>query len=795
MAITPPTVTLTPTDNDTIYSKTMVEDAIEGAFNDLIAQLGDLAEADTVDNAMMADMAAARIKGRAVGAGSGDPQDLTPGEARAAIGATATGEALLMASSAAAARTALGLTIGTDVQAYDVELAALAGLTSAADRVPYFTGAGTAALATLTAAGRNLLDDADAAAQRTTLGLGALATINTVGTAQVDNDAITTDKIADAELKALAGVSSAADTLPYFTGAGAAAVTALTAEARAGVLTVVGPINLDTLRTDVGRLAAADGVDALDRAVEGFALGVQDSTGAVVGFTDEGALVAESVALYPGDDIDDWAEVTVLIAGASDAPLLAAKPDGSLDFIPSPELIDRIGVVAYLPPTDFGGSRTNIFNVRRALTDGLNYATARQPDGYVADLVQINGRQTALPVSSAPLPVILGTGQSNRGDVQRDAGPDILGSVYPDFVVTLDVGGFARGTDILSAASPTDFVSWSEPVSISRNKPSPDGLSGYAMGRLLTHFGLTNPGVVRAVCYEGGQPLLSWEAGTPGLYLAENLIAQASAAGRIAGDYGRDVALWVSMTQGEAGSHTLWESQFDALIADEFEDARLAAGATTLGIMATQVNASQTANEPGSGLQILSWARNNLAANRILVGPQYHGPLNDTIHLDNVGTAICAQDEALAFVAAHFLGLEWHPLWPTAGGVTRSGAVIRIPLERPPIPGCTGPRFDTDWVATIANRGFRYTDDSGSPPAISSVAIDGDEIVITLAATPTGSNRRIRYACDNLTETVGWAGPRGQVYADTRIPSPLYPNVDIPPTIRAYLIRFEETVP
>ena len=37
-------------------------------------------------------------------------------------------------------------------------------------------GAGTAALATFTTAGRALVDDADATAQRTTLGLGTIAT-------------------------------------------------------------------------------------------------------------------------------------------------------------------------------------------------------------------------------------------------------------------------------------------------------------------------------------------------------------------------------------------------------------------------------------------------------------------------------------------------------------------------------------------------------------------------------------------------------------------------------------------
>lgn len=119
-------------------------------------------------------------------------------------------------ANASTARSTLGLRIGVDVQAYSAILAAMSGLSPAGDRIAYFTGASTMAIASFSSFTRTLTAASDAAAARTTLGV-----------------AIGTDVQAyDAELAALAGLTSAADKLPYFTGSGTAAVTDITSTAR-----------------------------------------------------------------------------------------------------------------------------------------------------------------------------------------------------------------------------------------------------------------------------------------------------------------------------------------------------------------------------------------------------------------------------------------------------------------------------------------------------------------------------------------------------------------------------------
>ena len=100
-------------------------------------------------------------------------------------------------------------------------LTAINSLTPAADRIAYYTSASAGAMTALTSFGRSLIDDADAATARTTLGLGTAATQNS-----------TAFQAADATLTALAGVSTAANKLPYFTGTDTATVTDITTAGR-----------------------------------------------------------------------------------------------------------------------------------------------------------------------------------------------------------------------------------------------------------------------------------------------------------------------------------------------------------------------------------------------------------------------------------------------------------------------------------------------------------------------------------------------------------------------------------
>jgi hypothetical protein len=251
---------------------------------------------DVVTYAKMQNVSATdKILGRST-AGSGDVEEITCTSAgraliddanaaaqRATLGSTTVGDAVFIAANSAAARTAIGVVIGTDVQAQDAELAAIAGLTSAADKVPYFTGSGTAALTDITSTARTLLDDTSTSAMRTTLGL-----------------AIGTDVQAqDAELAAIAGLTSAADKIPYFTGSGTAALANFTSTARS----LLDDSSTSAMRTTLG-LAIGTDVQAQDAELAAIA-GLTSAADKVPYFTGSGTAALADLSSYGRSLIDD----------------------------------------------------------------------------------------------------------------------------------------------------------------------------------------------------------------------------------------------------------------------------------------------------------------------------------------------------------------------------------------------------------------------------------------------------------------------------------------------------------
>jgi predicted RecA/RadA family phage recombinase len=175
------------------------------------------------------------------------------------LGLTANGQSLVTAANYAAMKTLLDVESGTDFlspaaiaaayQPLDAELTSIAGLTSAADRLPYFTGLGTAALATFTSVARTLVSQTTQSLMLTAgLGLSAngqslvtaanYAAMKTLLDVESGTDFLSPAAIAaayqplDAELTALAGLTSAADALPYFTGVGTASTTTLSSVGR-----------------------------------------------------------------------------------------------------------------------------------------------------------------------------------------------------------------------------------------------------------------------------------------------------------------------------------------------------------------------------------------------------------------------------------------------------------------------------------------------------------------------------------------------------------------------------------
>lgn len=134
---------------------------------------------------------------------------------------TAQGRSLVAAATAAGAQSVLSLTPGTDVMAYNARLQAIAAAASAADKLIYSTGTSTVGVTDFSSYGRTLVALADLPALRTHIGLGSAAYQSTAAFQPTN-----------ASLTSIAGLVTVADRMLYTTAADTWAVAPFTSYGR-----------------------------------------------------------------------------------------------------------------------------------------------------------------------------------------------------------------------------------------------------------------------------------------------------------------------------------------------------------------------------------------------------------------------------------------------------------------------------------------------------------------------------------------------------------------------------------
>lgn len=251
-------------------------------------------------------------------------------------------------------------------QNLDAELTALAGLTSAANKLPYFTGSGTAALTDLSSFGRTLIDDADSAAARVTLGAQRKTTFHVRDYGAVGDTKLVTDAAittGTATLTSPSGQFVIGDTGKRITVAGAGA-------SGAALNTTVTYVNATTLTlatnasTTVSAARAYWGTN--DATAVQSAVDAVKAAGGGILFFDDGMYMSNSTATIDFSDIiveGTGRESAIVVLGSNTASYFMVDATGT-------------GGIRNITFKDMGFACSNQSGASGVLTRGGNYATS-----------------------------------------------------------------------------------------------------------------------------------------------------------------------------------------------------------------------------------------------------------------------------------------------------------------------------------------------------------------------------------------------------------------------------------
>jgi hypothetical protein len=245
-----------------------------------------------------------------------------------------------------------------------------------------------------------------------------------------------------------------------------------------------------------------------------------------------------------------------------------------------------------------------------------------------------------------------------------------------------------------------------------------------------------------------------------------NGIAQAKAGHDLTAALGYTHTVRVVTTVHGESDHIANNAAYEANLVEwqhDYEtDVKAVTGqAGTLPFLQTQMSSWTKYGQAASaipGAQLAAHVHN--PGKIVLVGPKYDLEYAaDGVHLSNLGYRHMGEQYAKAYRRVVLEKRAWEPLRPSQ--ITRVGAVITVKFVVPAPPLV----LDTNLVSDPGHYGFEYTDGS-APPAIASVALAGpDSVTVTLAAAPTGANKRLRYAYTGVPNASAGpkTGPRGNL--------------------------------
>ena len=218
-------------------------------------------------------------------------------------------------------------------------------------------------------------------------------------------------------------------------------------------------------------------------------------------------------------------------------------------------------------------------------------------------------------------------------------------------------------------------------------------------------------------------------------------------------DYALHAFAWLQgendAVTGTQTPYATYRAALEQMQLDVETDAKAISGQTSPVFCLTYQLSYGAATWPDQAKAQLDLAQKN--ARFVLVTPCYHLPFfTDNIHLTAVGYKWIGAYFGRAYKQLVIDGLQ--PRWLDPVSATLRGVKLRVRFDVPVMPLV----LDVDTLAVTTNHGFRIKDTVGTV-AISSVAIDGADVVLTLATAPVGA-ATVRYALDYLGAGLSFTG-------------------------------------